>query len=129
MRGKQFTVLVLTLALLLLAGGSAQAGQPHPERYYQEQWCTAQGGQMEVVLPDGTRCDCLTKTHAVEVDFARKWAEAVGQALNYARQSGRAPGVLLILERPEDARAAERLRTISLFYGLGLTVWTMPAGE
>lgn len=128
MRKRQFLALFLAPVLLACAA-LAQAGHLHPERYYQEQWCTAQGGQIEVVLPDGTRCDCLTKTHAVEVDFARKWAESLGQALNYARQTRRAPGVLLILERPEDARAAERLRATGLYYGLGLTVWTVEAGE
>ena len=39
---------------------------------------------MEVVMKDGTRCDILTSTHAIEVDFAKKWAEAIGQSLNYA---------------------------------------------
>ena len=36
---------------------------------------------MEVVMKDGTRCDILTATHATEVDFAKKCAEA--QSLNY----------------------------------------------
>jgi len=29
-------------------------------------------------LPDKTRIDCLTTTHAVEHDFGSKWAEAIG---------------------------------------------------
>ena len=37
-----------------------------------------------MTMPDGTRCDILTDTHAIEVDFADKWAEAIGQSLNYA---------------------------------------------
>ena len=28
-----------------------------------------QGEQVEVVLPDGTRCDCVTDTHVIEFDF------------------------------------------------------------
>ena len=32
-------------------------------------WCEAQKGRVEVVLPDGTRCDCVTDTHAIEFDF------------------------------------------------------------
>ena len=32
----------------------------HPERWYQEQWYEAMGGQTEVVFPDKTRVDCLT---------------------------------------------------------------------
>jgi hypothetical protein len=37
--------------------------------WYQQKWCEARKGQVEVVLPDGTRCDCLTDTHAIEFDF------------------------------------------------------------
>jgi len=25
-------------------------------------------------MKDGTRCDIVTSTHAIEVDFAKKWA-------------------------------------------------------
>ena len=45
------------------------AKREHPEKWYQEKWCEAQKGQVEVVLPDGTRCDCVTDTHAIEFDF------------------------------------------------------------
>ena len=45
------------------------------ERYYQEKFAREIGGQVEVVMKDGTRCDILTDTYAIEVDFARKWAE------------------------------------------------------
>ena len=44
------------------------------ERYYQEKFAREIGGQVEVVMQDGTRCDILTATHAIEVDFAKKWA-------------------------------------------------------
>ena len=44
------------------------------ERYYQEKFAREIGGQVEVVMKDGTRCDILTATHAIEVDFAKKWA-------------------------------------------------------
>ena len=50
------------------------------ERYYQEKFAKEIGGQVEVVMKDGTRCDILTATHAIEVDFAKKWAEAIGQS-------------------------------------------------
>jgi hypothetical protein len=38
----------------------------------------------EFVNPDQTRTDCISDTHAIEVDFSSKWAEAIGQALHYA---------------------------------------------
>ena len=46
------------------------------ERYYQEKFAREIGGKVEVVMKDCTRCDILTATHAIEVDFAKKWAEA-----------------------------------------------------
>jgi len=49
-------IIVLLIPSLLLAK------RKHPERWYQERWCEAHRGQIEVVLPDGTRCDCLTDT-------------------------------------------------------------------
>jgi len=45
------------------------------ERYYQEKFAREIGGKVEVVMKDGTRCDILTATHAIEVDFAKKWTE------------------------------------------------------
>lgn len=74
----------------------------HPERYYQERWCARHKGRMEVRLKDGTRCDCVTKDRAVEVEFAPKWTEAVGQALYYAMRMEKRAGIVLILERELD---------------------------
>jgi hypothetical protein len=45
------------------------------ERHYQEKFAEEIGGQVEVVMKDDTRCDILTATHAIEMDFAKKWAE------------------------------------------------------
>lgn len=116
---------ILTLTLLLALPALAwPAGHEHPERWYQEQWCASRG-QMEVVLADGTRCDCLTDTHAVEFDFSHKWAEAIGQALNYSAQTGKRPGIVIILERPGDTRYLERIQTVDRAFGLGITVWTL----
>ena len=43
----------------------------HPEKWHQQKWCEAHEGQVEVVLPDGTRCDCVTDSHAIEFDFGK----------------------------------------------------------
>lgn len=61
---------------------------------------------VEVQMPDGTRADLLGKHHIWEVDYARKWAEAIGQSLHYADQtkmSGKPkkPGVILLLRDPK----------------------------
>ena len=83
------------------------------ERYYQEKFAKEIGGQVEVVMKDGTRCDIRTATHAIEVDFARKWAEAIGQSLHYALHTGKSPAVALIVLSPSDNKYVERVRKIS----------------
>jgi hypothetical protein len=47
------------------------------EAYYQIQFCDKEKGIAEFVLPDRTRVDCLTDVYAIEVDWAKKWAEGV----------------------------------------------------
>ena len=73
----------------------------HNEESYQKAWCNAHGGVMEYENEDFTRVDCLTKTHAVEFDFADKVYESVGQALHYGIMTGKKPKVVLILDNPE----------------------------
>lgn len=73
----------------------------HNEASYQQAWCFAHNGIMEYKNSDFTRIDCLTKTHAVEFDFANKWHESIGQALHYGIMSGKKPMVVLILDEPE----------------------------
>ena len=50
-------------------------------------------GETEVVLPDKTRYDVVTETHAFEVEFASKWCEALGQSLWYSFQLNKKEGI------------------------------------
>jgi len=110
-------------AIVLLFTTTANAKRLHYEKYYQNRWCKDHNGRVEVVLPDRTRCDCLTKTHAIEFDFGSKWAEAIGQALYYAIQTGKKAGVVLILEKKTDYKYWIRLNTIVDHYGLPIDTW------
>ena len=97
------------------------------ESDYADPWCAARGGVSEKVLADRTRVDCLLPGFAVEVDYAHKWAEAMGQALHYGRMTGRMPGVLLILKKPADERYVRRLYDDAEHWGLPLFVWRVKA--
>ena len=79
-------------------------------------------------MRDGTRCDILTATHAIEVDFAKKWAEAIGQSLHYALHTGKKPAVALILLSLSENKYVERVRNISSKYSLGLTIYPIDGG-
>ena len=96
----------------------------HKERYYQNLICNVFNGQTEYVLPDHTRIDCLTSEYAIEVDFGYKWAESIGQSLFYAQQTGKRPGIVLILEHPKrDITFWYRFNKVSTKYGI--TVWAV----
>ena len=111
--------MLVALLLPVVAG----AGHKHPEKWYQERWCNENGGKVEVVLADRTRCDCLTSTNAVELDFGPKWAEAIGQALYYSIQTGKRAGVVLILEKPNDRKYWIRLNTVIEHFKLPIDTW------
>jgi len=81
------------------------------ESDYQRSWCNQNRGRTEVVLPDKSRCDCVTDTHAVEIEYARKWAEAIGQALFYSLQTGKRAGIVLIIEAQKDRKHWIRLNS------------------
>ena len=68
--------------------------------------------QTQKVLADGTECDILTPQWAIEVDFAEKWYESVGQSLHYAVVSGRDPGIVLILDEDSDNKHVRRLMDV-----------------
>lgn len=80
--------------------GYKYAYHRHSESSYQHAWCSVNGGIEEYENMDKTRVDCLTATHAVEFDFANKWAESIGQALHYQKMTGKRAKVVLILENP-----------------------------
>ena len=109
----------LLIATLLLIATSASA----LERDYQIPWCKAQNGAPHR-LPNGTQVDCLTATHAIEVDHAKKFYEAIGQSLFYAMHTGKRAGILLIIDLPKEQRYLNRLNNTIQHYGLPIDVFT-----
>jgi len=103
---------IIFLALLIIAPATTWAKRLQLEAVYQKKWCDRAGGIIEYELSDKTRVDCLTDDYAIEFDFADKWAESIGQAKYYSIRTGRAPGVVLIMEDPEkDFKYLIRLLT------------------
>ena len=119
-RSIAITTTFLVLSLLLSA--STFAGKR--EAFYAARWCAAHEGRTEYVLPDGTRVDCLTSTYAVEVDWAPKWAEAIGQALYYATWfPERLPAVLLLVRSEKDLHYVGRVVKVVKTYDLPVQVF------
>ena len=113
-----FTLLIFALYIFSVPFAYAKTYEKH----YNEHWCTAQDGILEYATEDKSRVDCLTKEYAVECDHAYKWKEAVGQSLFYAIQTGKRPGILLIVKDPvKERKYVERLNIVAEKYDI--KVW------
>jgi hypothetical protein len=117
----------LILIVIFIFPSLLFAKREHPEKWYQERWCREQGGRIEVVLPDKTRCDCVTDTHAIEFDFGSGWAEAIGQSAYYSLQTAKKAGVVLILENVKDRKYWIRLKATIEHFNLRIDTW--PVGK
>lgn len=116
----------IVLFLLLFTITPCYAKRLHPEAEYQKAWCEKRGGLMEYKLSDKTRIDCLLPNMAVEFDFANKWAECIGQAIYYGRQTNRQAACVLIMENGEkDLKYLYRLRRAAYKKGVNLRTFTM----
>ena len=122
-----FLYIIGCLFIIILVVDNADAKRNHHEKWYQDLWAAAHGGYTEVVLESGARCDILTNTHAIEVDFADKWAEGLGQSLHYASQTGKRAAVLLIMESKENERHYERLKSTIEYHKLPVDIWRYEA--
>jgi len=103
--------------LTLLLFTWSLTAQAQPEAQYVLETCQ---GQVEYRLPDNTRVDCLTEEYAIEYDFSRKWAEAIGQALHYSLMTDRKAGVVLIGSQRDNGfqRAKEVIKVFDLPIGV-----------
>lgn len=121
-------IIIFTSCLILLTtslnvsatqyyGSKSPKSHIHSEQSYQKAWQKKYGGILEYRNDDSTRVDCLTDTHAIEFDFANKWAEAIGQALYYQHKTGKRAKVVLILENPQaQMKYYNKVKELSKIY-------------
>lgn len=121
-------ILPILIFALFICPGLVSAKHDYHEKYYQEKWCDAQKGRSEYVLPDRTRADCITFSHAVEVDFANKFYEAIGQSLYYSLQTGKRAGIVLIIEKERERKYYYRLNSTIVHFDLPIDTLAVGAG-
>ena len=118
---KPFCVVVGASLLFAL---NVMANSTYQEKDYQAAWCSAHKGITEYSLSDKTRVDCLTEEYAIEFDWAKKWAESIGQSLYYAYSTNKKPAVVLIMTNPEkEEQFLKRLTKVAK--KAGITVFVM----
>jgi hypothetical protein len=107
------------------------------EEVFVSRYCA--GMAVDIRLPDGTRPDCVSATHAIEVDYSEKWAEAIGQALHYAQWTRettwltgpKQPGIVLVCRLPRETctNHVGRIVRIVRVYRLPITIWDCDMDE
>ena len=72
------------------------------EAEHVDEHCPTLNGEVEHILPDNTRIDCLTEYSAIEYDFTYKWYECVGQAMYYRVMTDKQAVCILIRKNGTD---------------------------
>jgi hypothetical protein len=110
----------LAFALFLVSPASSQVWN---EADFQRTLCN--GMKLEVRLGDHGRADCVSDTHAIEVEWADKFKEGIGQALTYATSTDLIPGLILICRRSEGSCLSASLIARETFsaFGIEAVVW------
>lgn len=123
-------ILMAAVTLVWITPSLAVAApvRDQPLESYRQAWCQQQKGHPGFRLIEGNECDCLTATHAVAIDYADRWAEVMGRSLDFARQTGRKPGVVLVMERAEDRKYQINLRATIDAFKLGVNFWFTGSG-
>jgi hypothetical protein len=86
--------------------------------------------EIEVRLWDDARVDLLNAEYAIEVDWAPKWAESIGQALYYAELTDRKPAILLLVkDDANERRFVYRAQTVCARHGIRLFVERVAAAQ
>ena len=90
------------------------------EKFYSDKFCEEISGQADYTLQDQSRVDCLTETHAFEVDWAdgMKVYEAIGQSLYYASQTGKKPGILLLIRKDNSEKHIRKIKEVISYFNL-----------
>lgn len=85
------------------------------------------GGEIEVAVTSG-RVDLVTEEYAIEIEFASKWKQSIGQALWYALQTNKTPGIILIKKSDEEYKYVVQLGSALQYAGLNdrIKVWVYP---
>ncbi len=124
-----FRFAVIILLVLLALPQTAQPGNLL-ETDYQARFCAHM--QREVRLGPQRRADCMTSTLVIEVDWADKWKEGIGQSLAYAAETGLVPGIILVCRQSRARCLASSLFTRQTLgrFGISAVIWEcLPADK
>jgi len=94
----------------------------HPAEFiYRDKLRVILNAVAEVKLPSGKIVDLMDKDCVYEIDFTHKWAESIGQCLQYGYESKRKPCIIFIFDYRHDTLLLNSI--IPLLTDLKITVF------
>ena len=67
----------------------------------------------------------LSATHAIEIDWNSNWQKLLGLSLDYAFETGKRAGMILITDDVDDTNELLQLRALIRQYNLPVTLWAI----
>lgn len=125
LKKKYNCVLVFLLLFILISCGAPQQQILHSERDFQEAFNKVYfhgKAKLEVPVRYG-RIDLLTSDYAIEVDKLDKFHEAIGQALHYAKETGKKPGIAIYITDHQSGDEDKLKYVTRLCNYYGIKVW------
>jgi hypothetical protein len=95
------------------------------EAEYQNDWCAKRNGEINYKTQDSSTVDCLTDNYSIEFESAEKWVQAMKKSRHQSLSTGKAPGIVLILQNSADEKHLFKLREVVEKRRLGVKIWTV----
>lgn len=126
--GSHMILIRIFIAIALCSSFAFEIKATELESYFQERFC--KNMKLEVYTKSKGYVDCVNDTHAIEVDFAKSWTDAIGQSLWYANELKKRAGIILVCQ--ETIMCTSRfylLGEVIEAYSLPITVWYCEAKD
>ena len=94
MAGSAALGLMLAASLFCSTSAFAQETIRSAGDVYQQRFCAGMRFQPQFGLQ--RHADCISETHAIEVDWHDEWKESIGQALVFGAKAKLTPGIVLV---------------------------------
>jgi hypothetical protein len=83
-----------------------------PEAFYCKKIAAYFKGVEQVHLKSGLIPDIMTDVLVIEVDFVHKWAESIGQCLQYSLETGKKATIVFIYDSIRDHQLLNEITTL-----------------
>lgn len=119
-------IIIIILAVLILAPALTSAAK-RPISYYKNKWCQRMSGKTDVIYHKVV-LDCATNDYIFIFEYSYRWRNAIGKALYYSLETGKRPGVVLIIEKPREQFYFKLMKNLISYFSLPIDYFQIGDG-